>query len=43
MATLAFAWAFLGEAVTPLQFAGAVLVLGGVLIISLKPQAAASR
>lgn len=42
MATLAFAWAFLGEAVTLLQFAGAVLVLGGVLIISVKPQAAAA-
>ena len=41
LATLVFAWAFLGEGVTPLQFAGAVLVLGGVLIISLKPQAVA--
>ncbi len=40
LATMAFAWAFLDEAVTPVQLAGAVLVLGGVLIISLKPQAA---
>lgn len=40
LATLAFAWAFLDETVTPVQFAGAVLVLAGVLIISLKPRAA---
>jgi drug/metabolite transporter (DMT)-like permease len=37
LATMAFAWAFLGEAVTPAQLAGAALVLAGVLIISLKP------
>jgi drug/metabolite transporter (DMT)-like permease len=37
LATLAFAWAFLDETVTPVQFAGALLVLAGVLIISLKP------
>jgi len=41
LATLAFAWAFLGETVTLTQLAGAALVLAGVLIISLKPQAAA--
>ncbi|RPJ48615.1 MAG: DMT family transporter [Betaproteobacteria bacterium] len=40
LATLAFAWAFLGEAVTLTQLAGATLVLAGVLLISLKPQAA---
>jgi len=39
LATLAFAWAVLGEAVTLLQLAGAALVLGGVLVITLKPQA----
>lgn len=40
LATMAFAWAFLGESVTPAQLAGAALVLAGVLIISLKPAAA---
>lgn len=40
LATMAFAWAFLGESVTPVQLAGAALVLAGVLIISLKPAAA---
>ena len=40
LATLAFAWAFLGEAVTLIQLAGAALVLAGVLIISLKPRPA---
>ncbi|MGE0557467.1 MAG: DMT family transporter [Burkholderiales bacterium] len=40
LATMAFAWAFLGEAVTPAQLAGAALVLAGVLLISLKPAAA---
>ena len=40
MATMAFAWAFLGEVITLVQLAGAALVLAGVLIISLKPQAA---
>jgi drug/metabolite transporter (DMT)-like permease len=39
MATMAFAWMFLGEAMTAVQLAGAALVLAGVLIISLKPQA----
>lgn len=40
LATMAFAWAFLGEVITLPQLAGAALVLAGVLIISLKPQAA---
>ena len=40
LATMAFAWAFLGEVITLTQLAGAALVLTGVLIISLKPQAA---
>lgn len=40
LATLAFAWSFLGETVTLVQLAGAALVLGGVLIISLKPRSA---
>ena len=33
---------FLGEAITLIQMLGAGLVLAGVLIISLKPQAARS-
>jgi len=37
LATMAFAWAFLGEAMTLVQLAGAALVLAGVLLISLKP------
>jgi len=41
LATMAFAWAFLGEVITPVQLAGAILVLAGVLIISMKPQTAA--
>jgi drug/metabolite transporter (DMT)-like permease len=40
LATMVFAWMFLGEALTPAQLAGAALVLAGVLIISLKPQSA---
>ncbi len=40
LATMAFASAFLGEPVTPIQIAGAALVLAGVLIISLRPTAA---
>lgn len=40
LATMAFAWAFLEESITPVQLAGAALVLGGVLIISIKPRAA---
>lgn len=39
LATMAFAWMFLGEALTLVQLAGAALVLAGVLIITLKPQA----
>lgn len=39
LATMAFAWMFLGEAMTLVQLAGAALVLAGVLIITLKPQA----
>lgn len=39
LATMAFAWAFLGEAMTLTQLGGAALVLAGVLIISLKPAA----
>lgn len=38
LATMAFAWAFLGEVITLTQLAGAGLVLGGVLIITLKPK-----
>lgn len=41
LATMAFASAFLGEPVTLIQIAGAALVLAGVLIISLRPTAAA--
>lgn len=41
LATMAFAWMFLGEVMTPVQLAGAALVLAGVLIITLKPQAQA--
>lgn len=40
LATLAFAWAFLGEAITLIQLAGAALVLAGVLIISARPRPA---
>jgi drug/metabolite transporter (DMT)-like permease len=40
LATMAFAWMFLGEAMTLVQLAGATLVLAGVLIITLKPQSA---
>lgn len=43
LATMAFAWVFLDEALTPVQVAGAALVLAGVLIITLKPQAAGPR
>ncbi len=39
LATMTFAWMFLGEAMTLVQLAGAALVLAGVLIITLKPQA----
>jgi len=40
LATMAFAWLFLGETISPVQLGGAMLVLGGVLIISVKPRAA---
>lgn len=40
LATMAFAWMFLGETITLVQLAGATLVLAGVLIITLKPQSA---
>ncbi len=36
IATMAFAWGFLDETITLAQFCGAALVLGGVLIITLK-------
>src|SRR5690606_34646074 len=42
LATMVFAWTFLGETISAVQLGGAVLVLAGVLIISLKPQAAAA-
>ncbi len=42
LATMVFAWTFLGETISAVQLGGAVLVLAGVLIISLKPQAAAT-
>ena len=42
VATIALAHFVLGEAVTPIQLAGAALVLAGVFIISVKPQAARS-
>ncbi len=38
LATMGFAWMFLGETMTLVQLAGAALVLAGVLIITLKPQ-----
>lgn len=41
IATIVFAWMFLGEPVTAAQAAGAALVLAGVMIISLKPKPAA--
>jgi drug/metabolite transporter (DMT)-like permease len=37
IATIVFAWMFLGEPVTAVQSAGAAFVLAGVMIISLKP------
>jgi drug/metabolite transporter (DMT)-like permease len=39
VATIALAHFLLGEPVTPVQLAGAALVLGGIFIISVKPQA----
>lgn len=43
LATMAFAWVFLGETVTLVQLTGAALVLAGVLIITLKPQTVSPR
>ena len=40
LSTMLFGLVFLGEMITAVQAMGAVLVLSGVLIISLKPQAA---
>jgi len=37
VATMAFAWLFLGEKISTVQMAGASLVLAGVLLISLRP------
>lgn len=42
IATIALAQVFLGEPITFAQLAGALLVLAGVIIISVKPQAPAS-
>jgi len=39
VSTIGLAFLFLGEPVTPAQMAGALLVLAGVMIISLKPAA----
>jgi drug/metabolite transporter (DMT)-like permease len=41
ISTMLFGQAFLDEAITGVQWVGAVLVMAGVLIISVKPQAAA--
>jgi drug/metabolite transporter (DMT)-like permease len=43
LATMAFAWMFLGETVTLTQLTGAALVLAGVLIITLKPQSSSAQ
>lgn len=40
VATMAFAWLFLDEAISGVQMAGAALVLAGVLLISMKPRPA---
>jgi len=37
--TIAFGWLGLEEVMTPLQIAGSALVLVGVVVISLRPQA----
>jgi drug/metabolite transporter (DMT)-like permease len=42
VSTIALAHVFLGEPVSAPQIAGAALVLGGILIISLKPQTASA-
>ena len=40
VATMVFAWMFLGENMTTVQISGAALVLAGALIISLQPRPA---
>jgi drug/metabolite transporter (DMT)-like permease len=40
VATMVFAWMFLGENMTTVQISGAALVLAGALIISLRPRSA---
>jgi drug/metabolite transporter (DMT)-like permease len=42
LATLVFGWLFLDEVITVIQLIGATLVLGGVVLISLKPQTTAT-
>jgi drug/metabolite transporter (DMT)-like permease len=42
LATIVFAAMFLGEPITSIQLAGALLVLAGIMIISLKPRGAAA-
>lgn len=42
VSTILLAYVFLGEPITLLQMTGALLVLAGVMIISLKPQVAAA-
>jgi drug/metabolite transporter (DMT)-like permease len=39
--TIFFGWSILGETITPVQILGAALVLAGVLLVSLKAEAAA--
>ena len=39
--TIFFGWSILGETITPVQIFGAALVLAGVLLVSLKAEAAA--
>lgn len=43
LSTMLFGQAFLGEAITLIQMIGAALVMAGVLIISLKPQATGTK
>jgi drug/metabolite transporter (DMT)-like permease len=42
LATLVFGWLFLDEVITVIQLIGATFVLGGVVLISLKPQTTAT-
>jgi drug/metabolite transporter (DMT)-like permease len=39
--TIFFGWSILNETITPVQIVGAALVLAGVLLVSLKAEAAA--